>query len=196
MAHTITEDNILNLLKVYGTLLEEQLLEMMDDINPTRLKRVLNKLWKKDLIKFSGPDNAYIMTRNESGQVDMLYVDCIWVMLSHTKEKEDIMSAYRGRDIIKLVYFSNKKQSNYNFVYIHDKEDYQKIAFINNRYINVTDEDMLQYTKFIFVSQDKEVLANLPIDKFVFPSICIHISFQDYNRFVRPNITQIKRDKE
>ncbi len=196
MAHTITEDNILNLLKVYGTLLEEQLLEMMEDINPTRLKRVLNKLWKKDLIKFSGPDNAYIMTRNESGQVDMLYVDCIWVMLSHTKEKEDIMSAFRGRDIIKLVYFSNKKQSNYNFVYIQDKEDYQKIAFINNRYMNVTDEDMFQYTKFIFVSQDKEVLANIPIDKFVFPSICIHISFPEYNRFARPDITQIKRDKE
>lgn len=196
MAYTITEDNILNLLKVYGTLLEEQLLEMLEDISPTRLKRVLNKLWKKDLIKFSGPDNAYIMARNESGQIDMLYVDCIWVMLSHIQAREDIMSAFRGRDLIKLVYFSNKKQSNYNFVYIQDKEDYQKISYINNRYINVTDEDMLQYTKFIFISDDEDVLTNMPIEKFVFPSICIHIAFDGYNRFVRPRITQIKKDKE
>ena len=190
MANTLTEDSILNIIRIYGTVLEEQLIQMLK-LHPTKITRTIHKLWKKDLVKFGGPDDAYVLSKKASDMIDMLYVDCIWVMLEHTDKEEDIQAAYKGRDVIKLAYFSREKQSSYNFIYVSDEEDYKQIPHINNRFIEMTDEDMVESMKFIFVSESEEVLKGLPLEKFKFPSICMQVEFTE-GRYKKPIVTTVK----
>lgn len=191
MAMTILEEKILGYIKNFGVLLEEQIVEMLVDVSEVKVSRVLNKLWKKDLIKWGGPDDAYIMLRSGSDNVDMRYVDCIWVMLSNVKYEEDITSAYKGKEIVKISYFSNEKQSNYNIVYINGEEDYHKIGYINSRFLDMIDDEMKETEKFIFVSEDAEVLEKMPLSKFAFPYIRVNITFSGNERYKRPKVKQI-----
>lgn len=192
MANTLTEEAILNMLDAFKTVKEAQLAEMLK-FSPTKVRRTVHRLWKKDQVRIGGPDNGYVINRRSSEVVDVLYVDCIWVMLAHTDKEEDLKTAYPGKDVIKLTYFSREKQNSYHFIYVADEEDYMKIPYINNRFINMTEDDLVDHMKFIFVSDSETILKGLPLEKFKFPSICMQILFPE-GRENPPLVKQVVRN--
>ena len=193
MPNTITEEKILKMVKIFGTIQEGQL-EKILGLQSSRIRRTVNRLWKKDMLKFGGPDGAYLTHKRNADEVDILFVDCIWVLLAHTDKEEDILTAFRGGDVIKLTYFSREKQSSYNFVYVSDEEDYKYIPYINSRYLDLTDKKMINNMKFIFVSDSRMILEKIPLEKFKFPSICMQIEYEE-GRSKAPTIRQIVQKK-
>lgn len=189
---SLTEDKIYQYIKQFGTLLESQLLEMMAPITEERLSRTLHKMWKKNMIKRGGPDNAYIMLNGGSDNVDMIYVDCIWILLAHATCEDDITTAYRGREFLKLSYFSREKQNSYNMFFVGSENDYPKVSFINNKYSNEVDEDMVETTRFIFISDSVDVLEKMPLNKFSFPYLSIQLDFTQNGRYKKPEIKIIE----
>ena len=189
---SLTEDKIYRHVKQFGVLLEKQLLEMMTPMTEEKLSRTLNKMWKRNMIKWGGPDNAYVMPMGGSDKVDMLYADCIWVMLAQTSKEEDWSTSYKGKEMIKLSYFSNEKQNSYNIIYITGESDYPKVSFINSKFASMVDEDMLDSTRFIFVSDNEDVLAQLPLSKFVFPYMSVKLDFNKNGRYDNPQITIVE----
>lgn len=190
---TIYEEEVFGYIENLGAVLEAQLLAITGYTYP-RLRRILISLMKAELIDKDGPGEAFYVRKNRSIKVDLHCVDSIWVMIANA-DKASIRTAYRGKDALKLSYMSRSKQGHYHIVYINGEKDYLYVDYLHSKYLEWVNKHTKELFRFMFISEDEELLLGLPLERFEFPYMCIRIEYGPYGRERAPFLTTVSNEE-